>query len=343
MGPVADPQDVGARIEGLLGGLAEHAEPKVVAAAEELAELLMDMYGDGLARIVMLLRDIDTDIGAGVLRRVASDEVVSGLLVLHDLHPDDTATRAAAALESVRPYLGSHAGDVELIGLVDEPEGPVLKLALKGSCDGCPSSAVTVQTAIEGAIATACPEVVRVDVDGVAGGVTAGATGGQAGEPAREAGGLPLLQIGIGPPAPAAAPVSVGWVVLDPPPLRPGQCQVVSVSGHPVLVALPAGAASGTGLVAYSDGCASCGASLAGAELRGDVLSCPSCAAGFDVRHAGRALTGSGSANGSGSGSANGTGGSAEPHLEPLPLVERGGGWKLALPKAAPVAAGSYR
>ncbi|HEY1971826.1 MAG TPA: hypothetical protein VGH89_27975, partial [Pseudonocardia sp.] len=179
------------------------------------------------------------------------------------------------------------------------------------------------------------PEVVRVDVDGVAGGVTAGATGGQAGEPAREAGGLPLLQIGIGPPAPAAAPVSVGWVVLDPPPLRPGQCQVVSVSGHPVLVALPAGAASGTGLVAYSDGCARCGASLAGAELRGDVLSCPSCAAGFDVRHAGRALTGSGSANG--------TGGSAEPHLEPLPLVERGGGWKLALPKAAPVAAGSYR
>jgi nitrite reductase/ring-hydroxylating ferredoxin subunit len=127
--------------------------------------------------------------------------------------------------------------------------------------------------------------------------------------------------------------VSVGWVVLDPPRLRPGQCTVVSVSGHPVLVALPAGAhpggASAGAMVAYSDGCARCGASLAGAELRGDALSCPGCAAGFDVRHAGRALTGAG--------------GSAEPHLEPLPLVERGGGWKLALPRAAPVAAGSYR
>ncbi len=50
---------------------------------------------------------------------------------------------SSAALDSVRPYLGSHGGDVELLG-VDEDAGAV-HLRLLGSCDGCPSSAVTLQ------------------------------------------------------------------------------------------------------------------------------------------------------------------------------------------------------
>ena len=175
--------------------LAEHAVPEVAGAAEELAELLMDMYGAGLERILELLAEQPE--GAEQFRRVISDELVSGLLVLHDLHPDDTATRADRALESVRPYLGSHAGDVDLIGVVEEDGGPVVKLALKGSCDGCPSSAITVKTAIEAALAKACPEVIRVDVDGVA---TPEAVA-QPDVTVTDGKELPLLQIGSGPPA----------------------------------------------------------------------------------------------------------------------------------------------
>ena len=68
-----------------------------------------------------------------------------------------------AALASVRPLLSSHGGDVELLEL-DEEVGAV-RLRLLGSCDGCPSSAITLQSAVEGAILKAAPEIVCIDVD----------------------------------------------------------------------------------------------------------------------------------------------------------------------------------
>ena len=67
------------------------------------------------------------------------------------------------ALESVRPFLGRHGGDVELLA-VDDELGAV-KLRLLGSCDGCPSSAATLQGAVEAAILEAAPEVTRIVVE----------------------------------------------------------------------------------------------------------------------------------------------------------------------------------
>jgi hypothetical protein len=109
----------------------------------------------------------------------------------------------------------------------------------------------------------------------------------------------------------------VAWVVLDPPGLRPGQCAELEIAGLSVLLALPAGAhATGTGLVAYRDECPSCHRSLAGATLLADELTCANCSVAFDVRLAGRALDGS------------------TRHLDPLPLVQRAGGWRLAVPRS---------
>ena len=67
-------------------------------------------------------------------------------------------------MEEVRPYLGSHAGGVEYLGL--DADG-VARLRLEGSCHGCPSSTVTVRMAIERAILEAAPEVARVEVEGM--------------------------------------------------------------------------------------------------------------------------------------------------------------------------------
>ena len=77
------------------------------------------------------------------------------LLILHGLHPLDVETRIARALDRVRPYLGSHGGDVKLLGVTDG----VVHLRLEGSCHGCPSSTVTMKLAIEKAIEEAAPEV----------------------------------------------------------------------------------------------------------------------------------------------------------------------------------------
>jgi len=67
----------------------------------------------------------------------------------------------------VRPGLGAHAGDVDLLGIDDTPDGAVLRLRLAGSCHGCPSSTVTVRDAIERSIRAAAPEVARLEVEGL--------------------------------------------------------------------------------------------------------------------------------------------------------------------------------
>ena len=57
------------------------------------------------------------------------------------------------ALDSVRPYMESHGGNVELLGLEDG----VARIRLQGSCDGCPASSATLELAIKQALEEAAP------------------------------------------------------------------------------------------------------------------------------------------------------------------------------------------
>jgi len=149
---MSDVDRVGERIEQLLGEF-DGADAEL---AEDLVHTLLEFYGAGLARIVELA-------GRPLLDRLAEDDHVRGLLVLHDLHPRSTHERVTEALDKVRPYLGSHAGDVEFVGIDDG----VLRLRLRGTCDGCPSSTVTATYAIERVVREAAPEISDVVVEGV--------------------------------------------------------------------------------------------------------------------------------------------------------------------------------
>ena len=157
MAEVQNLREVGSRIERLLAELGAEADPSVQRRAEELVRLLVDFYGTALSRVVELA---DQDL----LERLAADELVSSLLIVHDLHPLPTRARVETALERVRPYLGSHAGGVELRGI---DEQGVVHLALEGTCNGCQSSTQTVKLSIERAIEEAAPEVTGIDVQGI--------------------------------------------------------------------------------------------------------------------------------------------------------------------------------
>ena len=111
---------------------------------------LVDLYGEGLARML-----------AATDPAVARDEVVGHLLLAHGLHPVAVHDRVAAALESVRPYLESHGGGVELVGV----DAGVARVRLQGTCDGCPSSATTLQLAVEEAVLRDVPDVERVEAE----------------------------------------------------------------------------------------------------------------------------------------------------------------------------------
>jgi Fe-S cluster biogenesis protein NfuA len=146
---------IGDRIEQLLDEL-RAADPRLYDRAEELARMITDLYGSGLERVVELVDDPE------VLSRLVKDELVSSLLVVHGLHPEDVATRVERGLETVRPFLAQHQGNVELVD-IDLDAGAVL-IRLLGSCDGCPSAAITLQQAVERAIVEAAPEIVTIDV-----------------------------------------------------------------------------------------------------------------------------------------------------------------------------------
>ena len=157
--------DVGAlpaRIEGLLDELAERGDPAVTERAEELVAAVVTLYGSALERIVALVAQEPG--GGEILRRLAGDDLVSNLLMLHELHPDDVDARVQAALDKVRPYLGAHAGGIEFLGV---DEHGIAQLRLEGSCDGCAGSAATVKNAVERAVLDAAPDVVAISVEGM--------------------------------------------------------------------------------------------------------------------------------------------------------------------------------
>lgn len=131
------------------------------AASAEALQGLLELYGEGLARVVAL---VARRAGPETLRAFGDDELISHLLLLHGLHPVDVETRVQEALEGVRPYLATHGGNVEFLGVA----GGVVHLRLQGSCDGCPSSAMTLKTAIEEAVLKAAPDVIRIEAEGVA-------------------------------------------------------------------------------------------------------------------------------------------------------------------------------
>jgi Fe-S cluster biogenesis protein NfuA/nitrite reductase/ring-hydroxylating ferredoxin subunit len=303
--PVPEPGEgpdlraTGERIEALLEA-ASTGGRVARERAEELVRLVVDLYGAGLERLLEIAHDAGR-LDEELLDRLAADDLVASLLVVHGLHPYDVETRVARALDGVRPYLGSHGGDVQLLGVTDDG---LVRLRMLGSCDGCPSSSVTMNLAVETAIQAAAPEVSGIEVEEAPSAGTGGVIPVSALRSRLEEG---------------ARPGSAGaWTTVDGlGGLASGQAGAFSAAGLAVV-----GIRLGDDLYAYRDRCPRCGGGLAdGAVERrlggrpGDaVLRCPTCSAHFDVRRAGRGLDG------------------GDDHLEPLPLLVTDGVVTVAVP-----------
>ena len=144
----------GRRVEEVLDRLAQRDDREADAAAEELVRVLMDFYGAGLARIMHLLGSGTDNGGPG--SALLRDELVTSLLVLHDLHPEDTAARIGRALDSVRRQ---HPAEVAEF---DADSGTLrLRSGDLGGC-GCPSTNQQAQQAVEAAVSCFAPEVTSV-------------------------------------------------------------------------------------------------------------------------------------------------------------------------------------
>lgn len=117
---------------------------------EAAVATLLELYGEALERMLAHV---------AAPAELADDELLAHLLMLHGLHPVPLAARVEEALDEVRPYLRSHGGGVDLLGVEDG----VVRLALQGSCSGCPSSRVTLEHAVEEAIVRRAPDVLAIE------------------------------------------------------------------------------------------------------------------------------------------------------------------------------------
>ena len=302
-----EPQELVARIERLLEEIERLPDPSGRDKASEVVQALFELYGAGLERIVEAIAARDDGELAGAL---ASDELVSHLLLLHGLHPLPLEQRVISALDEVRPYLESHGGDVELLA-IDQDQ---VHLRLQGSCSGCPSSSMTLKLAIENAIHKAAPEIVEVVAEEAGPAETgllqielAPATSASVGASA------PLPTPGQAANTPEAL-LEGDWMMAGGlPELAGGGLVTKDVGGHEVLFLRAAGR-----LYGYRPSCPACEQSLQSAMLEGVEIRCAGCGSRYDALRAGRCLD------------------SPQLHLEPVPLLVSDDGLvKVALPVAA--------
>lgn len=142
-----------AALEAVTGAWDEGRRDTVQA----LQGALETLHAEALRRLIRSLQQDPACLAH--LKAAAGDEVVYAVLRRHGLLRPSLQERVEAALESVRPALAEHEGNVELIS-VDPPD--TVTVRLKGACEGCPASLVTLSQGIEQAIRAACPEIQHI-------------------------------------------------------------------------------------------------------------------------------------------------------------------------------------
>ncbi|GAC1538792.1 MAG: NifU family protein [Candidatus Velthaea sp.] len=255
--PTPSVQQMADRVESLLESFESVATPRMAREnAEALVQTLVTLYGAGLERVLTIMDDTLGGKSQDMFAKLCADPFVESLLVLHDLHPFSLADRVRMALDSVRPYLESHEGGIEIVGI----ENGVAILHMEGSCEGCPSSAATVKLAVERAILERVPEIREVRADNVT-------------APAKA---VPTLRI------------ESDWIPLDSlAGLSDRRLSPRRVSGVPVIFTRVDDT-----IFAYRNTCSSCAGPLDDARVDAALVRCIHCSAAYDIVRAGRAADG---------------------------------------------------
>ena len=261
------PEALVARVQELTERLAQLPDPAARESADELVAAVLELYGKGLERIFAVI-DEAGETGAEVKEQLQNDGLVASLMLIHDLYPVPLEDRVREALESVRPYMESHGGNVELL----EMKNGTARISLEGSCKTCPASTSTLELAIKQALDEAAPDLEALIVEGAES--MQPTVSGNATE-------LPVLQV-----APGEAGVQPSWFELaGAEHVVEGEVRAMEVAGVPLVVARVEG-----GLLAYRDSCAGCESPLHDGELSDGTLTCPECSRNFHLPRAGRSL-----------------------------------------------------
>jgi Fe-S cluster biogenesis protein NfuA/nitrite reductase/ring-hydroxylating ferredoxin subunit len=206
------------------------------------------LHKEAIKKIINAVKKVPEAMEA--LKEAVSEELVYSVLRHMEIVKASLQERVEDALESVRPFLASHGGNVELVELT--PPNKVT-VRLLGACDGCPASGLTLREGVEKAIKEHCPEITDI----------VKARGGSLAKPVD---GIPVHFI-----SPFANSEDEGWVYaaeFDEIPEK--LIKIVTVSNNEVILSRFDGNVS-----CFQNACAHLGMPMDMGEIRDGILICP--------------------------------------------------------------------
>ncbi len=231
-----------------LDGLVAQWDEQQRNTVQALTQAHDDLNKEAFTRLIRALKE--TPAVMAVLKEAVSDEVVYAVLRYHGIVKASLHERVDLALESVRPYLQSHDGNVELVEII-LPDTVIIRLL--GACDGCPASSLTLSEGVEKAIKEHCPEITTINK--ARGGVTA----------------KPVDGVTVNFVSPFARNEDKDWLIvcsLDDVP--EADIKVATVKGNEVLLSR-----FGDKVTCYQNACAHMGMPLDMGTVNNAILVCP--------------------------------------------------------------------
>lgn len=150
------------RISGLVNELDSVVDPAARAAAKQLLQLLMELHGTALERMLEITFS-SGEPGTDLIDKLGRDSLVSSLLVLYGLHPDDLETRVTRAVERLKPSLRKQGAEVEVVDM----SGGTIRLRVSTNGHSCGSTAQVLKANVEEAIYDAAPDASEVVIEGL--------------------------------------------------------------------------------------------------------------------------------------------------------------------------------
>lgn len=224
----------------LLQSIVDNWDDSAKNTVKALTESIDSLHKETFTR---LIRQLKSDpLAAALLKQSLRDPLIYTVLRYHELIKPALQERIETALESIRPMLAEHGGNVELVSI----EAPnTITIRLLGACNGCPASELTLSEGVERAVKEHCPEITEI----------------------KKASGLAVSE---------SVPVQIRnlaprWQFIATADQLPDEgFAIFSLNGRSLVVAHAA-----SGIVCYENACAHLGMPLDEAVVADGILKCP--------------------------------------------------------------------
>lgn len=150
------------RIGELVNGLASINDPEAKTNAKALVQMLLDLHALGLERAMEIVAK-QGDAGQRAIDDLASDPLVSSLLVLYGLHPLDFESRVLQAIDKVRPRVLKGGGELTLLAVF----GSDIRLEIRVSGHACGSAGRSLRSIVEEALYESAPDIGQLSIEGL--------------------------------------------------------------------------------------------------------------------------------------------------------------------------------